>query len=295
MRIVSLLPSATEIICALGLEDALVGVTHECDYPPSVRRLPKVTNTLIPHDASSGTIDALVRDRLATGNALYTLDLPVLERLRPDLLVTQALCDVCAVAEVEVQAAACSLPGQPRVVNLEPETLEEVFESIAMVGEAVGREAQARDVIGTLRARVRAVADRVEGSGERPRVVVLEWLDPLFTCGHWTPELVSMAGGTEVVARGGERSRTMTLDELLAAAPDVLVVACCGFDVERTLLDMPAFMALPGVSGLPAVRTGRVHVIDGNAYLSRPGPRLVDSLEILAEFFTSSRPHVFTA
>ena len=288
MRIVSLLPSATEIICALGLEDALVGVTHECDYPPSVRRLPKVTNTLIPHDASSGTIDALVRDRLATGNALYTLDLPVLERLRPDLLVTQALCDVCAVAEVEVQAAACSLPGQPRVVNLEPETLEEVFESIAMVGEAVGREAQARDVIGTLRARVRAVADRVEGSGERPRVVVLEWLDPLFTCGHWTPELVSMAGGTEVLARGGERSRTMTLDELLAAAPDVLVVACCGFDVERTLLDMPVFLALPGVSELPAVRTGRVHLIDGNAYLSRPGPRLVDSLEILAEFFTPS-------
>ena len=288
MRIVSLLPSATEIICALGLEDALVGVTHECDYPPSVRRLPKVTNTLIPHDASSGTIDALVRDRLATGNALYTLDLPVLEQLRPDLLVTQALCDVCAVAEVEVQAAACSLPGQPRVVNLEPETLEEVFESIAMVGEAVGREAQARDVIGTLRARVHAVADRVEGSGERPRVVVLEWLDPLFTCGHWTPELVSMAGGTEVVARGGERSRPMTLDELLAAAPDVLVVACCGFDVERTLLDMPVFLALPGVSELPAVRTGRVHLIDGNAYLSRPGPRLVDSLEILAECFTPS-------
>ncbi len=294
VRIVSLLPSATEIICALGLEDSLVGVTHECDYPPSVRRLPKVTHTLIPHDASSGAIDALVRERLKTGNALYTLDLPVLEKLRPELLVTQALCDVCAVAEAEVQAAACSLPGQPRVVNLEPETLDQVFESIAVVGEAAGCRDEARRAIAGLRARVQAVVEAAE-HGEKPRVVVLEWLDPLFTCGHWTPELVRLAGGTEVVAKEGERSRTMALDELLAAAPDVLVIACCGFDVERTMLDMPAFLALPGVSDLPAARTGRVHVIDGNAYLSRPGPRLVDSLELLAEFFTSSRPHVLTS
>ena len=294
MRIVSLLPSATEIICALGLEDALVGVTHECDFPPSVRHLPKVTNTLIPHDAGSGAIDTLVRERLKTGNALYTLDLPVLEQLRPDLLVTQALCDVCAVAEAEVQAAACSLPGHPRVVNLEPETLEEVFDSIAMVGVAAACEDRARDVIAGLRARVQGVAERA-GLGDRPRVVVLEWLDPLFTCGHWTPELVRLAGGTEVVAREGARSRTMLLGELLAAAPDVLVIACCGFDVERTMLDMPAFLALPGVSGIPAVRTGRVHVIDGNAYLSRPGPRLVDSLEILSEFFTSSSLQALTS
>lgn len=288
MRIVSLLPSATEIVCALGLEDSLVGVTHECDYPPSVRKLPKVTRTLIPHDASSGAIDALVRERLQTEKALYTLDLPVLETLRPDLLVTQALCDVCAVAEAEVQAAACSLPGQPRVVNLEPETLEQVFASIGQVGEAAGCPDRAREVIEALRSRVQAVSDRSRDAGERPRVVVIEWLDPLFTCGHWTPELVRLAGGEEVIALEGQRSRTMSLEELLRAAPDVLVIACCGFDVERTMLDMPAFLSLPGVPELPAVRAGRVHVIDGNAYLSRPGPRLVDSLEILSEYFTPS-------
>ena len=159
MRIVSLLPSATEIICALGLEDQLVGVTHECDFPPSVRRLPRVTRTLIPVDASSAAIDALVRERLETEKALYTLDMPVLESLQPDLLVTQALCDVCAVAEAEVQAAACSLPGQPRVVNLEPMTLEQVFECIAQVGAATGCADRAIDVIGELRARVQRVAD----------------------------------------------------------------------------------------------------------------------------------------
>lgn len=293
MRIVSLLPSATEIVCALGLDDALVGVTHECDFPPAVRKLPKVTRTLIPADATSSSIDALVRERLRTGNALYTLDLPVLEALRPDLLVTQALCDVCAVAEAEVQAAACSLPGQPRVVNLEPMTLEQVFECIALVGDAAGCPDRARDAIATLRARVERITERSAVLNEHPRVVVVEWLDPLFTCGHWTPELVRLAGGIEVIATEGERSRTMSLDELLVAAPDVLVIACCGFDVERTMQEMPAFLAFPGVADIPAVRNGRVHVIDGNAYLSRPGPRLVDSLEILSELFTTSP--VFTS
>ena len=294
MRIVSLLPSATEIICALGLEDQLVGVTHECDFPPTVRHLPRVTRTLIPVDAGSAAIDALVRERLKAGSALYSLDMPVLESLRPDLLVTQALCDVCAVAEAEVQAAACTLPGRPRVVNLEPMTLEQVFDCIGLVGAAAGCADRAVDVIGQLRARVERVAGRIAAADERPRVVVVEWLDPLFTCGHWTPELVRLAGGAEVIGVEGERSRTMSLDELLAAAPDVLVIACCGFDVERTMQEMPAFMALPRVADLPAVRSGRVHVIDGNAYLSRPGPRLVDALEILTEVLTSSRPHVLT-
>lgn len=294
MRIVSLLPSATEIVCALGLEESLVGVTHECDFPPSVRRLPKVTHTLIPVDASSAAIDALVRERLKTEKALYTLDFPVLESLQPDLLVTQALCDVCAVAEAEVQAAACSLPGQPRVVNLEPMTLEQVFECIALVGDAAGCPERAVTAIASLRERVELVVRRAAANEERPRVVVVEWLDPLFTCGHWTPELVRLAGGEEVIAVEGERSRTMSLEELLAAAPDVLVIACCGFDVERTMQEMPSFLALPGISDLPAVRSGRVHVIDGNAYLSRPGPRLVDSLELLAGFFTSSPHHALT-
>lgn len=207
----------------------------------------------------------------------------MLESLAPDLLVTQALCDVCAVAEADVIAAACRIPGSPRVLNLEPTRLAEVFQAIMQVGEAAGCDATAQDVVASLQARVESVRRRVPG-GPRPRTVVLEWLDPLFTSGHWTPELVHIAGGDEVVAVPGARSRTMTLDELVSAAPELLVIACCGFDVDRTLQDLPSFLARPGVSELPAVRSGAVHVMDGNAYLSRPGPRLVESLELLAGF-----------
>lgn len=283
MRIVSLLPSSTEIVCQLGLRDALVGVTHECDYPPFVTGLPKVTRTLIPHDASSREIDALVRDRLKTERALYTLDLPTLERLRPDLIVTQALCDVCAVAEAEVTAAACSLPGRPRVINLEPTSLDEVFDTLHLVARAADLPpGQAELVVGGLQRRIGSVVTRSERVTERPHVVVLEWLDPLFSCGHWTPELVRLAGGDEVIGLPGRPSRTLAWDEVVAARPDVLFVACCGFSLERTLVDLPALRSLPGWAGLPAVQTGRVYVTDGNAYFSRPGPRLVDSVEILA-------------
>lgn len=282
MRIVSLLPSATEIVCELGLGDGLVGVTHECDYPVFVRDLPKVTRTLIPHDASSGDIDALVRERLKTQRALYTLDMPTLERLRPDLLVTQALCDVCAVAEAEVTAAACSLPGRPRVINLEPTSLEDVLDTLRAVGRAAGVPDRAESVISALRSRVEAVSRRSERVVARPRVVLLEWLDPPFSCGHWSPELVRLAGGDEVIGQAGWPSRTLTWGEVSNGSPDVLVIACCGFTLERTLDDLPRLTASPGWADLPAVRAGRVYVTDGNAYFSRPGPRLVDSLEILA-------------
>ncbi len=282
MRIVSLLPSSTEIICQLGLGDALVGVTHECDYPPFVTELPKVTRTLIPHDASSREIDELVRERLKTQRALYTLDLPTLERLRPDLIVTQALCDVCAVAEAEVTAAACSLPGRPRVINLEPTSLDEVLTTLRMVADAAGVSDRANAVIGALQQRIDSVAARSMRVTERPRVVVLEWLDPPFSCGHWTPELVQFAGGDEVIGRAGQPSRTLTWDEVIAAQPDVLFVACCGFSLERTLVDLPGRCSRPGWANLPAVKTEQVYVTDGNAYFSRPGPRLVDSLEIIA-------------
>ncbi|MGD9635649.1 MAG: cobalamin-binding protein [Pirellulales bacterium] len=282
MRIVSLLPSATEIICQLGLERELVGVTHECDYPPPVRRLPKVTRTLIPTAASSREIDSLVRERLQTERALYTLDLPVLAKLRPDLIVTQALCDVCAVAEAEVTAAACSLPGSPRVLNLEPTSLEEVFECLRFLGEATGHVQRAEAEIGKLRDRVAAVAARSEMVGDRPRVVVLEWIDPPFSSGHWSPELVQLAGGEEVVGVAGGRSRTIDWQQIVAAAPEVMLIACCGFDIERTRADLPILQGYPGWAELPCVRRGRVYLVDGSEYFSRPGPRLVDSLEILA-------------
>lgn len=281
MRIVSLLPSATEIVCALGLGEQLVGVTHECDYPEFVRALPKVTTTLIPTTAASAEIDALVRERLKTQRALYSLDLPALERLAPDLIVTQALCDVCAVAEAKVEAAACRLPGRPRVLNLEPTSLSDVFSTLQLVGRAAGVTERAAEVVGALRGRVEAVAARSAGVS-RPRVLLLEWLAPPFSCGHWSPELVALAGGDEVIGKPGARSRTLAWSEVAAARPEVVLLACCGFSAERTLEDLPLLRAVPEWCALPAVRTSRVYVVDGSAHFSRPGPRLVESLEILA-------------
>lgn len=282
MRIVSLLPSATEILCELGLAEQLVGVTHECDYPPWVAGLPKVTRTLIPHDATSRQIDAMVRERLQTQRALYTLDLPTLERLRPDLIVTQALCDVCAVAEAEVTAAACALPGQPQVVNLEPSQLHDVFDCLRLVGQAANVAERAESVIERLTQRVETVRRRSAAISMRPRTVLLEWIDPPFCSGHWTPELVRLAGGSECLGREGQPSRTLRWQEVVDADPEVLLLACCGFTIERTLKDLPLLASYPGYTELTCVQRGRVYVIDGNTYFSRPGPRLVDSLEILA-------------
>lgn len=284
MRIVSLLPSATEIVCALGLDTQLVGVTHECDFPAFVRDLPKVTTTLIPHDATSGQIDALVREQLTTEQALYHLDLLTLEALAPDLIVTQALCDVCAVAAAEVTDAACRLPGKPPIVNLEPMTLDDVFDAIVAVGAAANRVAEAARVVAGLRARVDAVAARTATvpHEDRPRVAFLEWIDPLFNGGHWNPEIIHLAGGIDVLGAPGAASRTVTWQHVVDAAPDVVFVACCGYPTERAAEDLHVLHAQPGWDDVPAARTGRVYVSDGNAYFSRPGPRLVDSLEILA-------------
>jgi iron complex transport system substrate-binding protein len=270
------------MICALRLEDQVVGVTHECDWPPSVLCLPKVTHTLIPAQASSGEIDCMVRERLQRHRALYTLNLPVLQELRPDLIVTQALCDVCAVAEDEVHAAACMLPGRPRVINLEPQTLSEVFASIRQVASAAGVDGVAEEVIRGLTGRVAAVITRTARVQRRPRVALLEWLDPPFCCGHWSPELVRLAGGIEGLGQEGRPSRTLRWDEVVAWQPEVVFIACCGFSVERTLRDLPALEFVPGWQHMPAVHSGRVYVTNGSHYFSRPGPRLVDSLEILA-------------
>jgi iron complex transport system substrate-binding protein len=282
MRIVSLLPSATEIVCGLGLRDQLVGVTHECDFPAGVAELPKVTQTLIPHNTTSRQIDELVRERLRTEKALYSLDMPVLESLQPDLIVTQALCDVCAVAESEVQAAACALPGRPKVINLEPSCLSDVFECIHLVGSAAGQQTIAENYVSQLKDRVDAVLRRSQSILNRPSVIILEWIDPPFCAGHWSPELVSIAGGKELIGRAGERSVTMKWDEIVAADPDAIVIACCGFDVQRTRQDLPLLQSYPGWDSLRCVKTDHVYLVDGSAYFSRPGPRLVDSLEIMA-------------
>lgn len=270
------------MVCALGLQDQLVGVTHECDYPLFVRDLPKVTRTLIPIDASGGDIDRLVRDRVQDRRALYTLDISVLQGLQPDLIVTQALCDVCAVAEDEVTAAACALPGTPRVINLAPQSLADLFYAVRQVAEAAGVQGRAEALVRAMRARIDQVVARSAAVRQRPRVVLLEWLDPPFSCGHWSPELVRLAGGVEGLGREGEPSRTLRWDEVIAWQPEVVFIACCGWSVERTLGDLSLLQAVAGWEHVPAVRSGRVYVTDGSRYFSRPGPRLVDSLEILA-------------
>jgi len=282
LRIVSLLPSATEIVAALGLEDRLVGVSHECDWPPSVARLPKVTSSRIAPSASSQEIDKSVREHLSDQMALYDLDGPTLERLQPDLIVTQALCDVCAVAEEDVRALAAKLPGPPRIVNLEPTTLDQVIDGIRQVAQAAGVPERSELVIAGLKSRIEVIGLKSRSLSSRPRVVVLEWIDPPFSSGHWTPELVELAGGLEPIGQAGLPSRTITWDDVVEARPDVLLLACCGFGVERTLEDLPILKAKPGWDELPAVRAGNVFAVDGSSYFSRPGPRLVDSLEILA-------------
>ncbi len=293
-RIVSLLPSATEIVCALGLREHLVGVSHECDYPPGIELLPNVTRTLIPPNLCSGEIDRLVRSELQEKQALYSLDLALLTRLQPDLIVTQALCDVCAVAADEVEQAACLLPGRPRILNLEPMSLEDVYTTLLTVGQAAGVEPHAETVVSALRARVARVAALVAGLSPAPRrrVAFLEWLDPPFNGGHWTPELIHIAGGLDCFAGGGKASRTLTWDEVVAAQPEVLFMALCGFGIERALQDVPALTHQPGWADLPCVRAGEVWLADGNQYFSRPGPRLVDSLELLAAALHPEHPEL---
>ncbi|MEX0964376.1 MAG: cobalamin-binding protein [Pseudohongiellaceae bacterium] len=284
IRIASLLPSATEILCALGLQENLVGVSHECDYPPGVAALPAVTHTAIAKGLQSRAIDEQVRELLTRDAALYHLNVDVLQSLRPTHIVTQALCDVCAVSAAEVEEVACRLPGNPQIINLEPMSLQQVFDTFSVIGAATQREAKAREVLHALQSRVDAVVARAATlkNAEKPRVAMLEWIDPLFNAGHWTPELVAMAGGIDCLGNLKQPSVCLNADALIAARPDVIFIALCGFDLARTEQDLPLLESLPGWNQLPCVSNGRVYYVDGNAYFSRAGPRLVESLEILA-------------
>jgi len=284
-RIVTLLPSATEIVCELGLRDKIVGVTHECDYPPGIDQLPHVTSSIIDHNAPSQEIDSAVRDHLASSKALYTLNEPLLMKLAPDLIVTQALCEVCAVSEDEVLSVIGRLPGSPGLVNLEPMTLTEVFDTISLVGRVAGCEAPALTYRQSLESRVQKVrnmTDKIERRN-KPTVGFLEWIDPLFNAGHWTPEIIEYAGGIDSFGNKHQPSQTISDDTLVKADPDVLIVALCGFDTERATSDLESLKARIDFGSLTAAKNGQVYVLDGNAYFSRPGPRLVDSLEILAK------------
>jgi iron complex transport system substrate-binding protein len=280
-RIASLLPGATEIVLALGLRESLVAVSHSCDFPGRTATLPRVTRTSIPVDVPSREIDRLVRAALDRGESLYEVDGPALERLSPDLIITQGLCRVCAVVPEQVACVTPALSGNTTVLSLEPRTLEETFAAIRQVGAATERERRAGRVIAALRRRVDAVRACARPS-RRPRVSFLEWLDPPICGGHWNPELVGLAGGEDVLGRAGEPSRTTTWEEVADRRPDVLVVACCGYSAERSRAELALLLRCSDVGTLPCVRAGRVHVVDGKALFSRPGPNLVTSLELLA-------------
>lgn len=292
MRICSLLPSATEIVFALGAGDSLVAVTHECDYPPGACRLPKVTRSHIPAGASSAEIDAAVSSTLGAEGTLYELDSDLLARLRPDLILTQRLCDVCAVSFDRVEQAAASLPGHPPVINLEPQSLAGILDSIRTVGQAIGRESAADEVVGALERRIDAVRRKTAGLASRPRVVCLEWVDPPFSSGHWMGDLVELAGGCDGLAVLHGPSRRIEWKRVLDFAPEILVLTCCGFSLERTRQEGAVLAKYPGLAGLPAVESGRIFATDGSSYFSRSGPRIVDSLEILAHLI---HPELFAA
>lgn len=279
-RIISLLPSATEIVCALGLGEALVGVSHECDWPPFVRALPVLTGAAVPADLPSGETDRLVRERLAQGDGLYMLDAALMRDLRPTLIVTQALCEVCSIALPEALRAARSLPEEPRVLSLEPGCMADIWADIARVAAAAGAMERAASVVDALEGRLEAVR-RAVAARERPRVALLEWLDPPFVSGHWGPEMIAAAGGTDTLGVIGEKSAHIRWEQLRDAALEVIVVAPCGYDVTRAHADLAQVPLPPWWPDLPAVRTGRVFVMDGNAYISRPGPRIVDGTELL--------------
>ena len=281
VRIVSLLPSATEILYALDLEAQLVGVTHECDFPPAAWAKPRLTASALPHASSPGEIDRHVRRSVHEGSSLYSLDAPLLERLAPDLIVTQELCAVCAVGYAIVARAAKRLSSDPRIVSLEPSSLEDVYANILTLGDLTGTVPRARSVVDALRGRMVALARRVEGR-VRPRTLVLEWTDPPMSGGHWTPGLVEAAGAAPVLAHPGANSQTLDWSAIAAADPDVVLVAPCGFDLERTLGAVRELTAREAWNDLRAVRTGRAFALDGNAYVNRPGPRLVDSAELFA-------------
>ncbi|MBI3769898.1 MAG: cobalamin-binding protein [Deltaproteobacteria bacterium] len=282
MRIVSLLPSATEILCALGAADDLVGVSHECDHPPQVRALPKLTRPKIRIDARSAVIDRDVRALVARGLSVYEIDVDRLRALAPDVIVTQQQCDVCAVSFAEVEAAVRNaLERAPVIVSLTPRVLADVWEDVQRVAVVLDRTARAEELIASARARLAALAER---TAELPRPVVacLDWLEPPMTAGNWIPELVATAGGAYPFAVAGAPSATISWQALRAAVPEVLVLMPCGFTIPQTERELAALTEREEWRALPAVRDGRVSMVDGSAYFNRPGPRLVDSAEILA-------------
>jgi iron complex transport system substrate-binding protein len=278
MRIVSLLPTLTELVAALGHKADLVGVTHECDFPPGIERLPHLTHSRIDNSGSSSAIDAMVAEQ---GGSLYTLDADLLAQLRPDLILTQAQCDVCAVNEATVRRVAGELPGAPPVESVNPTCLADVHAMFRRVGKLLGALRAAERLIAEFAASAAEISRRRQGRPSR-RALLLEWFDPPYSSGHWNPELIALAGGVETIGQPGARSRRITWEEVASADPEMIVLAPCGFTLQRADAELPALRSRPEWARLAAVQSRQVVLADGSAYFSRPGPRLEASLRIAA-------------
>lgn len=284
MRIVSLLPSATEIVCALGMEEHLVAVTHECDFPPSVQIKRVITASVLDHaDRSSCQIHEGISGLLHQGRSIYRLNEKLLAELKPDLILTQELCDVCAVSYHLVRDAARILEGDVEIISLEPNSVSDILVNIRLVGEKTGCAERANELITSFKQRMNKIVDRTKHLAERPRVYCMEWLEPPFAAGHWIPEMVKMAGGLEGLGQAGQASKQISWREVLDFAPEVIVLMPCGFNLKRTIEEAELVKSYPGWESLSAVRNGRVVAVDGSSYFNRPGPRIIEGLEILAQ------------
>ena len=289
-RIVSLIASATEIVCALGFEDQLVGRSHECDHPASVARLPVCSTSKVEVGAAGRTIDDQVRAIVADGLSVYRVDAGTLDRLAPTVVITQTQCEVCAVSLKDVEAAVCELVGsRPRIVSLEPLSLPDIWSDIRTVASALDAPERGEALVDRLVAGLDTVQARAAAEGSRPSIGCIEWIDPLMAAGNWVPELVERAGGLDVLGRAGEHSGGLSIEALAAADPDVIAVMPCGWDIERSRREMPPLASHPVWPRLSAVRNGRVFMTDGNQYFNRPGPRVVESAEILADILHPER------
>ena len=282
MRICSLLPGATEIVFSLGLGDQLVGVTHECDYPAEVKQKPVIVRSRIdPNQLTSREIDRAVGDILEGGKGLYTIDEQAFIHARPDLILTQGLCDVCALDYDDVVKAAQLLPHPAEILSLNPHRLSDILDDILRIGAAAQRSGEAEALVRDLRRRIDRVGYPQQDA--RPRVVCLEWFEPLYIAGHWVPEMIELAGGNDILGRKGEPSIKVDWRRVIDARPEIILLMPCGFDVRRTVRESTPLRGLEGWHELPAVKAGKVFAVNGNAYFSRPGPRLINGLEILAQ------------
>jgi iron complex transport system substrate-binding protein len=288
MQICSFLPSATEILYALGLGDSVAGVTFECDFPPEAAGKSIVVNTNLAHDLTAAEIDSTVNDYTSHGEGLYRIDIGKLEAIKPDLVVTQELCDVCAISTSSVAKAVHQLSSKPQVLSLTPHTLGDVLEDVLRVGEATNRDAEARELVSSLRKRIAKVTQLPKP--QKPTVVCLEWLSPPFNGGHWIPEMIDLAGGVDPLGRLGKDSYRMEWDQVLNVNPDVVLVMPCGHNLERSVREYRATQFPEGWKHVKAVRDSRVYAVNASAFFSRPGPRLVTGLEIMYALLQEDQP-----